>query len=132
LSQQLINKDFLKMLQLLNAIRDLKKLKNRIEAAIIEEKSLIKNLVEASNPVSPDNAIGRLTRMEAISSRGVSEASLNSAREKLAKLEKALGKIDQPGFGVCIRCNKQIPLGRIMALPENTLCVPCAEKGARE
>ncbi|MGV7220738.1 MAG: TraR/DksA family transcriptional regulator [Nitrospinales bacterium] len=107
---------------------DLNKLKNQIEAEIIEEKSLIKNLVETSKPVAPDNAIGRLTRMEAISSRGVSEASLNSAREKLAKLEKALEKIDQPGFGICIRCNKQIPFGRIMALPENTLCVPCAEK----
>ena len=107
---------------------DLKKLKNRIQAEIIEEKSLIKNLVETSKPVSPDNAIGRLTRMEAISSRGVSEASLNSAREKLGKLERALEKIDQPGFGICIRCEKQIPLGRIMALPENALCVPCAEK----
>jgi len=109
-------------------LEDLKKLKNLIEAEIIEEKSLIKNLVETSKPVSPDNAIGRLTRMEAISSRGVSESSLKSAREKLAKLEKALGKIDQPGFGVCVRCNKQIPFGRIMALPENNVCVTCAEK----
>jgi DnaK suppressor protein len=107
---------------------DLKKLKNRIQAEIIEEKSLIKNLVETSKPVSPDNAIGRLTRMEAISSRGVSEASLNSAREKLGKLKRALEKIDQPGFGICGRCDKPIPFGRIMALPENTLCVPCAEK----
>jgi DnaK suppressor protein len=108
--------------------KDLKILKNKIEAEIIAEQKLIKNLVETSKPVSPDNAIGRLTRMEAISSRGVSEASLNSSREKLAKLKKALEKIDQPGFGICIKCDKQIPIGRIMALPENTLCVPCAEK----
>ena len=107
---------------------DLKKLKQHIQDAIKAEKSLIKILTETSKPVAPDNAIGRLTRMEAISSRGVSEASLNSAKEKLAKLEKALEKIDQPGFGICNRCDKPIPFGRIMALPENTLCIPCAEK----
>jgi len=106
----------------------LKKLKQNIANEIVAEKSLIKNLAETSKPVAPDNAIGRLTRMEAISSRGVSEASLNSARAKLAKLEKALEKVDQPGFGICIRCDNPIPHGRIMALPENALCVPCAEK----
>ena len=89
---------------------------------------MIENLAETSKRVAPDNAIGRLTRMEAISSRGVSEASLNSARAKLAGLETALEKMDQPGFGVCIRCGSPIPYGRIMALPENVLCVPCAEK----
>ncbi len=108
---------------------ELKKLKQNIMDEIEAERRLIENLIETSKPVAPDNAIGRLTRMEAISSRGVSEASLNSARAKLAKLEQARGKIDQPGFGICIRCDKPIPIGRIMALPENTLCVPCAEKG---
>ena len=107
---------------------ELEKLKQNIEHEITAEKRLIVKLVETSKPVAPDNAIGRLTRMEAISSRGVSEASLNSARAKLAKLEKALGQVDQPGFGICIQCNNPIPHGRIMALPENTLCVPCAEK----
>lgn len=106
---------------------DLIKLKQHIQDAIKAEKSLIKILTETSKPVAPDNAIGRLTRMEAISSRGVSEASLNSAKEKLEALKNALEKIDQPGFGICIRCDKPIPVGRIMALPENTLCVPCAE-----
>ena len=108
---------------------ELKKLKQNIADEIVAERRLIEKLAETSKPVAPDNAIGRLTRMEAISSRGVSEASLNTARAKLAKLEKALGKIDQPGFGICIRCGNPIPHGRIMALPENTLCVPCAEKG---
>ena len=106
----------------------LEKLKQYIADAIAAERSLIENPAETSKPVAPDNAIGQPTRMEAISSRGVSQASLNSARAKLAKLEKALAKIDQPGFGACIRCGNPIPHGRIMALPESALCVPCAEK----
>ena len=80
-----------------------------------------------SQPVSPDNAIGRLTRMEAISSQGISEASLNSSKAKLTKLEKTLGKIDLPDFGICVRCSNSIPHERSMLIPESVLCVRCAE-----
>ena len=104
-----------------------KALKKKIKAEIGAQKYLIDKLVKTSKPVAPDNAIGRLTRMEAISSRGVSEASLNSARAKLEKLETAFEKVEGSGFGVCIRCSKPIPFGRMMAMPENILCVPCAE-----
>lgn len=103
-------------------------LKRAIVKEIAAEKHLIESLAESVKPVAPDNAIGRLTRMEAIGSKGISENSLNSARAKLHKLETALEKVDQPGFGICIRCEKPIPQGRIMAMPENVLCVPCAEK----
>ena len=106
--------------------------RNQLKREIVDEieaqKHLIESLNETSKPVAPDNAIGRLTRMEAISSRGVSEASLNSAKTKLAKLETALEKVGRPDFGICIRCEKPIPRGRILALPENVLCIPCAEK----
>lgn len=107
---------------------DRDKLKREIIQEIAAEKHLIESLAESVKPVAPDNAIGRLTRMEAIGSKGISENSLNSARAKLAKLETALKKVDHPDFGICIRCEKPIPEGRIMAMPENVLCVPCAEK----
>lgn len=103
-------------------------LKQEIIDEIEAQKHLIASLEVTSKPVPPDDAIGRLTRMEAISSRSVSEASLNSARSKLVKLETALEKVDQPDFGICIRCENPIPWGRIKVMPENVLCVPCAEK----
>ncbi len=106
-------------------------LKQKIRDEIEAQKHLIKSLQETSKPVAPDNAIGRLTRMEAIVSRGVSEASLNSAQVKLSKLETALSKIDDPEFGLCLRCGEPIPHGRIMLMPESTLCVPCVEKNQR-
>ncbi len=103
-------------------------LKRDIAEEIESQKRLIESLTETSKPVAPDNAIGRLTRMEAINSKSVSEAGLNSAKVKLAKLETALGKVDHPDFGICLQCGKPIPAGRIKAMPENVLCVPCAEK----
>ena len=70
-------------------------LKRNIEEAIEAQKTLIASLSKTSKPVAPDNAIGRLSRMEALNDRAVSEASLNAARHKLSRLETALGKVDQ-------------------------------------
>ncbi len=103
-------------------------LKKKIADEIETCKQMIIKFSESAKPVAPDNAIGRLTRMEAINDRSISEASLQSAKSKLIKLEAALGKIDQLDFGICIRCGNPIPVGRIMFMPENVLCVPCAEK----
>ena len=80
-------------------------LKKKIVEEIEVQKHLIESFTLTSKPVAPDNAIGRLTRMEAISSQGISEASLNSAQVKLVKLEKALSKVDLPDFGICVRCS---------------------------
>jgi DnaK suppressor protein len=103
-------------------------LKKKILEEIKVQKHLIESFSFTSKPVAPDNAIGRLTRMEAINSQAISEASLNSTRSKLVKLEKALGKVDLPSFGICVRCCNPIPHSRIMLMPENVLCVSCAEK----
>ena len=99
-----------------------------MEEAIEAQRTLIASLSETSKPVAPDNAIGRLSRMEALNDRAVSEASLNAARHKLSRLETALGKVDQPDFGICVGCDNPIPPARILLMPEATRCVPCAER----
>ena len=93
---------------------------------IESQKQQIQSLLKSVKPIAPDNSIGRLTRMEAIGSKGVSEASLSSAQRKLARLETALNKIGNAEFGVCIRCSSQIPKGRILLIPESVTCVACA------
>ena len=103
-------------------------LKQKIIDEIQLQKNLIHSLTATSKPVSPDNAIGRLTRLEAISSQNISEASLKSAQAKLVNLEKALSKLEMPDFGVCARCQKAIPEGRMMLIPESILCVSCLER----
>ena len=60
--------------------RDEEELKKEILSEIAAQKYQIKSLQKSVKPVTRDNAIGRLTRMEAIGSKAISEASLNSAR----------------------------------------------------
>jgi DnaK suppressor protein len=104
--------------------------KERLSKHIGQEiESLEKDIValkKGSKPVSPDNAIGRVTRMEAINSKSISEASLRNAKIKLAKLVRAFDMIDGPDFGLCAECGEPIPFKRLMIIPEAILCVGCA------
>lgn len=82
----------------------------------------------ASAPVSPDNAIGRLTRVEAINSKSINEAALRKALTTRSLLEKALRKIYSDDFGLCQNCEEPIAFARLMAMPEATLCIACASR----
>ncbi len=101
-------------------------LEAQIQARMQELKADIIAYEQLVQPISPDNAIGRLTRMEAINSKSINEAALEKARDTLAGLERALGKIGHPDFGLCRECEEPIPPARLMALPETDLCVQCA------
>jgi len=102
------------------------KIKKEIEKRINETKRSIKSLREQTKPVAPDRAIGRLTRMDAIQQKSMSESNLKTAEQALLSLEDALLKIEDPDFGLCIRCSKAIPLERILIVPESKCCVRCA------
>ncbi len=94
------------------------KLKSHIKEQIQCLRKDIKSYKLITQPVSPDNAIGRLTRMEAINSKSINEAALNKARLTLSKMERALAMIDDPDFGLCRECEEEIPYARLMIMPE--------------
>jgi DnaK suppressor protein len=58
----------------------------------------------------------------------VNQAALSNAKRKLPLLQHALTQVDDPNFGICYECGKPIPLGRILLMPESTMCVRCAEE----
>jgi DnaK suppressor protein len=103
-------------------------LKERILSQISDLTVEIKSHEETSRPVAPDNAIGRLTRMEAINARSISEERLGSARMRLTRLQNTLKRIDTPRFGLCSVCEDPIPLNRLMLMPETTRCVDCVKE----
>lgn len=102
-------------------------LKDKILADIVALKADIERLEALTQPIPPDDAIGRISRMEAIHEKSINEATLDAAKTRLIQLELALGKIDDPDFGLCVECGEPIAPGRIMLMPESTRCVKCAE-----
>jgi len=103
-------------------------LKAKIVEAIKQTEEKIKGLEEATQPISPENSIGRVSRMDAINNKSVAEAALRSAKQKRSKLKIAITKLDKPAFGICVFCKNPIPPARLMYMPESTRCVRCADR----
>jgi len=102
-------------------------LKEKIEEELVLLANEIERLGEQIKPIAPDSAIGRLTRMEAIQSKSITEATLRKAQMRERKLKTALKKvIEDPSFGICQDCEEAIPVKRMLLMPESTKCVPCA------
>ena len=104
--------------------------KEEIKQKIIQEIEKIKikiiDLEELTLPIAPDCAIGRVSRMDAINNKSINENALRKAQNKLKGMEIALQNIDDESFGLCSKCNNQIPLGRILLMPHSRFCVHCA------
>ena len=105
---------------------DKQQLREKIKQEIKKSQQQIAELKVETKPISPENAIGRISRMDAINNKSVNEAALRNFKVKLTKLEIALGKIEDKDFGICIRCGKPIAEGRLMLMPESNRCVICA------
>ena len=101
-------------------------IRQKIREEIEKTEEIIKEYKEASGPISPDKAIGRLSRMDAINNKSVTESALRQAEDKLKKLNHVFSKVGEKDFGYCIKCKQPIPLGRILLKPESQRCVNCA------
>ncbi|MDB2526348.1 TraR/DksA family transcriptional regulator [Crocinitomicaceae bacterium] len=102
-------------------------IKNRILEELKKTEEAILDYKESTKPISPENAIGRVSRMDAINNKSVVEAALRKAEEKLNKLKLVLNKVDDADFGICIRCGEPIPIGRVLLMPQSRNCVRCAQ-----
>ena len=103
-------------------------IENQIKEKIKKLNQEIVTLKDLTQPISPDSAIGRVSRMDAINNKSVNEAALRKKQAQLTALNEALKNIDDPKFGKCIKCGAEIPIGRIMIMPESKKCVHCASR----
>jgi len=108
--------------------KEIAEFKKRLLDLMKKQEEEIIMLEEMTKPISPENSIGRVSRMDAIMNKGVSEASLRNKRDKLTKLKVALTKVDQANFGICSRCERPIQPARLMYMPESSRCLRCADR----
>jgi RNA polymerase-binding protein DksA len=56
---------------------------------------------------------------------------LNSERDKLHQIDRALARIDDGTYGICESCGEPIGKMRLMAFPRATLCMTCKQREER-
>ena len=62
-------------------------IKLKLEAEIKSTKQKINDYTELCKPIAPENAIGRISRMDAINNKSVVEAALREAKKKMQQLQ---------------------------------------------
>ena len=105
----------------------IEEIKLKLQAEIESTQHKINDYTELCKPIAPENAIGRVSRMDAINNKSVVAAALREAKKKIQQLQLMQTKTDDEDFGSCINCKQTIPFGRLMIRPHSKCCVNCAE-----
>lgn len=103
-----------------------KLLKQKIIDLIKRSEADLIEIAKMTQPVKPENSLGRISRMDAINNKSVMEVAERNKKAKLSKLKLALTNVDTEGYGICTNCAKVIQQGRLIFMPESTLCIHCA------
>lgn len=106
-------------------------LEQRVRDTLVQLEGEIETLESMVQPVAPDRAIGRLSRLEAINEKSMNEAALQSAKRRRARLITVLARLSDDEYGLCAECDEPIPFARLMTVPESTVCVACRERSER-
>tara|TARA_R110002050_G_scaffold286088_1_gene436156 strand:- start:112623 stop:112955 length:333 start_codon:yes stop_codon:yes gene_type:complete len=106
--------------------KEIKEIEVLIQDSILNTQETIAGYKLETQPIAPDCAIGRVSRMDAINNRSVVEAALRTQENKLRGLLHVQSCLGEDDFGLCNRCKKPIPIQRILLVPHNKFCVHCA------
>ncbi|HUE81803.1 MAG TPA: TraR/DksA family transcriptional regulator [Pyrinomonadaceae bacterium] len=109
-------------------LQEQQKYKVVIERNVDELRRHLAQPDETTAPVSLDNPIGRLTRIDAMQAQQMAIELRRRQEGQLARLEKALRLIEEGEYGACGRCGEDIAQRRLEIYPDARLCVDCAEK----
>ena len=94
---------------------------SRRDASLALEDVDVSDLLDSDAPDAGTNIVDR--------SRALALAEL--AATNAAAVDNALGRLSAGTYGTCEGCGTRIPLARLRALPEATVCVACKRAGSR-
>ena len=106
---------------------EIKEIQDKLTNEINTTQNKINDYSELCKPISPENAIGRVSRMDAINNKSIVEAALREAKYKMEQLLLMKRKINDVDFGKCLKCKNNIPFERLIIRPESRLCIRCAK-----
>jgi len=115
---------------------------NRRQAIVHMRQILLKRRDALRRALAGDLSLLRQLRTEA--GGDIVDFALDSVQDEissqlaeiesreLARIEKALQRMDEGQYGICEYCGCNIPMARLNALPYATLCVKCQREAELE
>ena len=118
--------------------KELDELRQRLEAERAELQVQLTTIEETSFATSQSDISGEVSFDEENADAGTftfeRERDLsieNNVRDLLAKIDRAIRRMDAGTYGLCDRCGKPIEKARIKALPYVDLCIKDAQAQSR-
>ena len=102
---------------------DYDEIKSELQAKLKQLVSRVESIEADLSETPEDDWEERATELEdeeVLSSVG------NVTLEEIQQIKQALHQIDNGTYGTCTRCGKDIPHGRLEALPYAVTCTQCA------
>lgn len=103
-----------------------------IRAMLIERLAALKRAdvrgQEGQAVVTLDQqAIGRLSRMDALQAQAMSKATQARRHAEAARIQAALRRMDEGEYGYCTDCGEGIAAARLAHDPATPKCIGCAK-----
>ena len=104
-------------------------LRSRLETErkrLVEELEQLKTGIRQAHETREGSPFGKREEAAAEGFESAQQVLLReSTKERLSKVEHALGKFDNGTYGLCDNCGQTIDLARLEALPQASLCLVC-------
>ncbi|MDA1312795.1 MAG: TraR/DksA C4-type zinc finger protein [Acidobacteria bacterium] len=101
--------------------------RRQLETLRAELRTTLDSDSDETRPVQPDRAIGRLTRQDAILSQQMALEIRRRNQARLGQIERAIERVEDGSYGMCVRCEEEISEPRLKVRPETPICIACAE-----
>jgi DnaK suppressor protein len=111
--------------EVLGELRDQRE--HSLQVLTVQEAELSGLMKDSGDGAGQDQADMGATSFE----RDQELTVLNSERDKLAQIERALIAISEGTYGICESCGEPIGKMRLMAFPRATLCMTCKQREER-
>ena len=104
-----------------------------LKARLIEQREALLDVAEstreAAQTVELDQArVGRVSRMDALQAQAMAKESDRRRLLSLRRIDNALQRIEDGGYGICSSCDEPIMANRLEVDPAALLCIDCARK----
>ena len=106
--------------------KDLERFRSLLEGLEKELRTGLETVGDAAAPISPDRAIGRLTRQDAMLAQQMALELRRRNKLRLEQVQSTLRRIDEGTYGFCLRCEDEVSIARLQFRPETALCIRCA------
>ncbi len=103
---------------------DLEKFKNVLETKKSELSGSLRNRDEIVIEKAPD----ALDEVQLAGERELAIRNLDRDSNMLRQIRRALGRIADDSYGVCLHCDEDISPKRIAAVPWAAYCIKCQEQ----